>query len=159
MTLSGHKEDGTKPSTTGSTTSSLSLLSRLLPTSKNGTQFMKALNAAQSKMESKEAMNWVNQLLKLFPQASPPTHEMVAAIVSLACQYSRNAVIKTFSPDGLPSKFNYLPSLHDMKLALNEAGAAEFDGPQKSKRVLEQFAERQKYARKTKAPYTGPIEA
>jgi len=45
-----------------------------------------------------------------------------------------------------------------MKLALNEAGAAEFDGPQKSKRVLEQFAERQKYARKTKAPYTGPIE-
>ena len=112
-----------------------------------------------SKMEPKEAAHWVAQMLKLFPQASPPTPEMVAAIVTLACQYQRQIVIRIFSPDVLPIRFAYLPSLKDIKEALDNA-AAEVAGKDIEHRLIrEQLEERKEYTPpKLKPLYEGPME-
>jgi len=109
-----------------------------------------------SKMEPKEASHWVSQLLKFFPQANPPSPELVAAMVALACQYQREVVMKTFSVDMLPVKYNYLPSLKELKDELDNASAAAIAPNNYSQRVKKQIEERITIKKLTE--YIGPID-
>lgn len=118
-----------------------------------------ALSTISARMEPKEAGHWVAQLLKLFPQAAPPTSEMVAAMVTLVCQHSRETVSKTFSPDGIPSKFNFLPSLKEIKDALDDVASAPVIEAHRQRQLKEQLEERNAYApQKPRGEYWGPIE-
>lgn len=112
------------------------------------------------KITAKEAINWVHQTLKLFPQANPPTEEFTAALVSLLCQYSIQTVAQALTPsNGIATKFKYLPTLAEFKKELDDIGAKNFRRLAEAKMIRDQLEERKNYPEyKTKSPYTGPIE-
>lgn len=76
-------------------------------------------------------------------------------------------MIQSFSPDGIPLKFNYLPSLKDIKTELDELASKLAAPIQRDARIQAQLKERAEFeAHMTAYPlrsnqkgdYTGPIE-
>jgi hypothetical protein len=78
-------------------------------------------------MKPKNCSHWADQLQQLFPQTETPvTQEFMLAMGKLMANYSEAVLAEVCGPTGLVLQQNYLPSLFQLKQALDQASDLEF---------------------------------
>lgn len=100
-------------------------------------------NIAQMEAKRKACLHWVAQLQKLFPQtASPLTPEFYVAAGQLMEGYSEKVLAYVCGVHGIVAKQKYMPSIFELKQALEEAARPYLQAEERSKRIAAQIQAR-----------------
>ena len=96
-------------------------------------------------LRKRNCSHWVEQLQSLFPQTETPvTVEFIQAMGDLMALYSEKAISEVCHPvTGISTKQKYLPSLFDLKKALNEAAEPEIREVREAKLADERHIDRE----------------
>lgn len=100
--------------------------------------------SAMREAKLKACAHWASQLQSLFPQTQIQiTPEFMVAMAALMAGYSEKVLRNICNPaTGIATKQKYLPSLFELKLALDEEARPSLDNEARQKRIAEQMRDR-----------------
>jgi hypothetical protein len=111
--------------------------------------------SAMREAKLKACAHWASQLQSLFPQTQQPiTPEFMVAMAALMAGYSEKVLKAVCSPvTGIATKMKFMPTLFELKQALEEEARPFVEDEARQKRIKEQLSEREKVGQYPKVKY------